>query len=73
MPREDEIRLIAYELWQEDGCCHGHDVDHWVRAEIIWEEQKSPPVQAATKSAPKSAAAPKTRTRPAKKRTKARK
>ena len=48
MAREDEIRLIAYGLWEEDGCCHGRDVEHWMRAEMIWEEQTKQHV-AATK------------------------
>jgi len=32
---EDEIRIIAYGLWQDEGCCDGRDVEHWVRAEAI--------------------------------------
>jgi len=28
-----EIAGRAYELFLADGCCHGHDVDHWLRAE----------------------------------------
>lgn len=43
MAREDEIKLIAYNIWVEEGYCDGHDLDHWVKAEIIWEEQKSAP------------------------------
>ena len=39
MAREDEIRVIAYGIWQEEGCCDGRDVDHWLRAEVIWEQQ----------------------------------
>ena len=38
MGREDEIRLIAYRIWEEDGCCDGRDLEHWFRAEVIWEE-----------------------------------
>ena len=40
MPREDEIRLIAYNIWQEESCVHGKDCEHWLRAEVIWEEQQ---------------------------------
>ncbi len=36
MAREDEIRLIAYNIWQEEGCVHGPDCEQWLRAEIIW-------------------------------------
>lgn len=38
MDREEEIRLIAYRIWQEEGCCHGRDLDHWFRANMIWQE-----------------------------------
>jgi hypothetical protein len=45
MGREDEIRLIAYRIWEEEGCCHGRDIEHWLKAEAIWEEkQKKGPV-----------------------------
>ena len=30
---EEEIRSRAYELYEERGREHGHDVDDWVRAE----------------------------------------
>ena len=41
MPREDEIRIIAYNIWQEDDCCDGRDVEHWLRAEVIWQDQQA--------------------------------
>jgi len=40
MGREDEIKLIAYSIWEEEGCCHGRDVEHWLKAEVIWEEKQ---------------------------------
>jgi hypothetical protein len=40
MGREDEIRLIAYRIWEEEGCINGHDCDHWFQAEMIWEQQQ---------------------------------
>lgn len=40
MAREDEIRLIAFQIWQAEDCCDGHDLDHWLRAEVIWMEQQ---------------------------------
>jgi hypothetical protein len=43
MAREDEVKLIAYRLWEEDGCCHGRDVAHWLRAEMVWQEQNKEP------------------------------
>ena len=40
MGREDEIRLIAYRIWEEEDCCAGHDCEHWLKAEVIWEEEQ---------------------------------
>jgi hypothetical protein len=39
MDREEEIRLIAYEIWQKESCCQGRNCEHWVRAELIWENR----------------------------------
>ncbi len=47
MGREDEIRLIAYQMWQEADCCHGRDVDHWLKAEMIWEARQKEQTAAA--------------------------
>lgn len=38
MNHEDEIRLIAYRIWEEEGCPDGCHEEHWVRAEVIWRE-----------------------------------
>lgn len=35
MGREEEIKLIAYRIWEEEGCIDGHDCEHWFRAEAI--------------------------------------
>jgi hypothetical protein len=71
MAREDEIKLIAYNIWLEEGCCDGHDLDHWIRAEIIWEEQgkqgKKPTPAKATAVKEKPAAAKTAKTTPVKK------
>ena len=29
----DQIRRRAYELYEQDGCEHGRDLEHWLRAE----------------------------------------
>jgi hypothetical protein len=39
MDREEEIRLIAYQIWEEEGNVHGLDADHWQKAELIWENR----------------------------------
>jgi hypothetical protein len=36
--RQDEIRLIAYSLWEQENCPNGKDCEHWFKAEAIWEE-----------------------------------
>jgi hypothetical protein len=43
MNREQEIRIIAYHIWEEEGCgCPGRDVEDWLKAEIIWQERNQP-------------------------------
>lgn len=32
-PSQEEIALRAHQLWMEQGCPHGHDVDNWLEAE----------------------------------------
>lgn len=39
MGREEQIRLIAYQVWAEEGYYNGRDVEHWLKAEAIWEEK----------------------------------
>ena len=40
--RDEEIRQVAYKLWQEEGCPDGYEVQHWLRAKMIWEEINHP-------------------------------
>jgi hypothetical protein len=53
MDRDNDIRLIAYHIWEEEGCPDGKDCEHWTRAEMIWEANKpgKTPVAAAHKAA----------------------
>ncbi len=51
MGREDEIRLIAYDIWEVENCPDGCDCEHWYRAEVIWEQRQKP--QAAVKNTKK--------------------
>ena len=53
--RDEEIRQLAYRLWQEEGCPEGREVEHWLRAQMIWEEINRP------QSKPKQSRAPKGR------------
>jgi len=48
MHHEQEVQLIAYQIWEELGHPHGHDVEHWLKAEAVWQEKQghaAPPVQ----------------------------
>ncbi len=33
MPCQEEIAMLAYDLFQRGGARHGHDLDHWFTAE----------------------------------------
>ena len=41
MGREDEIRLIAYNLWESENRPEGRQSEHWARAEALWQEQNA--------------------------------
>jgi hypothetical protein len=41
MVREDEIRVIAYALWEQDGRPQGLALDSWLKAEAIWDLERS--------------------------------
>jgi hypothetical protein len=68
MAKEDEIRLIAYNIWEEEGCVNGRDCDHWIRAEAIWEQQNQKTAVQNTKPQPKQAVKPGTHVRTTKNR-----
>jgi|WetSurMetagenome_2_1015567.scaffolds.fasta_scaffold127635_2 hypothetical protein len=54
MGREDEIKIIAYRIWEEEGCCDGHNEEYWLKAEVIWEEKREKALApSATKATPK--------------------
>lgn len=38
--REQEIRQLAYKLWQDAGCPHGQDVTYWLAAESLWHDER---------------------------------
>jgi hypothetical protein len=42
MERQDEIRAIAYCLWEEEGRPTGKDLEHYYRAETIYQQQQHP-------------------------------
>lgn len=42
MNRDDEVRQLAYRLWQDEGCPDGQELQHWLKAETIWLEEHRP-------------------------------
>lgn len=38
---DEEIRQIAYHLWLDENCPDGRHHEHWLRAEDIWQAQKT--------------------------------
>ncbi|MGD9762790.1 MAG: DUF2934 domain-containing protein [Candidatus Binatia bacterium] len=36
---EESIRERAYLIWQRDGCPHGRDFEHWLRAKFELEAE----------------------------------
>jgi ribosomal protein L37AE/L43A len=49
LERDQEIRRIAYSLWECEGCPNGRDVQHWLKAQMIWEETNRPQPKAIAK------------------------
>ena len=58
--QDEEVRQLAYRIWQEAGSPHGADVQHWLKAQEIWLESHPPK---------KPRAKPSTATKPARMRT----
>ncbi len=40
MDREQEIRSIAYQIWEYEGYPDGRDMEHWLKAEAMFREQE---------------------------------
>ncbi len=55
---DQEIRQLAYRIWQEEGCPIGSDERHWLKAQDIWQQthpaKKSRSQPAATKKPSKA-------------------
>jgi hypothetical protein len=55
--RDEQIRKLAYRIWQEEGYPQGYEVQHWLKAEAIWLEEhraKTTPKQRKTLKRTKS-------------------
>ena len=40
--RDEQVRELAYRIWQEEGYPHGNEVQHWLKAETIWLAEHRP-------------------------------
>jgi hypothetical protein len=48
MGQNDEIRHIAYGIWEREGRPEGHALEHWNIAEKTWASQHKTPPQSAS-------------------------
>jgi hypothetical protein len=32
-PSQGDVAVLAYAIWEEQGCPHGNDLHHWLQAE----------------------------------------
>ncbi len=39
MDREEKIRSLAYSIWENEGHPHGRDMEHWLKAETIFDAE----------------------------------
>jgi hypothetical protein len=53
MNRDDEIRQLAYRLWEYEGCPDGREFQHWLKAETIWLEELARQSKPKQRNAPK--------------------
>lgn len=42
MHHEQEVQQIAYHIWEREGHPQGRDLEHWLKAEAIWQEKQAP-------------------------------
>ncbi len=40
MQHEDEVRLVAYQIWEEEGSPRGRELEHWFKAEAVCHERQ---------------------------------
>jgi hypothetical protein len=54
MGTDKEIRRIAYQLWQDEGCPDGRNVEHWLKAEAIFRKQEGGRFSSLAPASPKT-------------------
>lgn len=40
MHHDEEVKVIAYRLWEDEGRPEGRALDHWLKAETLWDEHQ---------------------------------
>jgi hypothetical protein len=50
-PPAEEIAVLAYTIWEQEGCPHGRDFDHWVQAEAQLKAASQEPPPSSIKEA----------------------
>lgn len=71
MHNKREIEIIAYEIYQRNGCIPGRELDHWLEAEIIFNSRQTVPAAVRPASSKQAVAAPKDKKKIASKESKA--
>lgn len=41
MEREEQIRQLAYSMWEKEGYPEGRAMEHWLKAETILQSERS--------------------------------
>lgn len=48
MVTEEQVKELAYSMWQQEGCPEGKDVEHYYRAKQALEERENSAAPAST-------------------------
>jgi hypothetical protein len=40
MDHDDKVRVIACRLWEQEGRPEGRALDHWLKAEALWDDEQ---------------------------------
>jgi hypothetical protein len=38
--KDDAVRQIAYRIWEEEGRPEERALDHWLKAEALWDDEQ---------------------------------
>lgn len=40
MSEQERIKMIAFRIWEQEGRPEGRALDHWLKAEQLWSDEK---------------------------------